>query len=59
MVGWISAVVALGGAYAGARWGLAGVIYGVGLGWFLRAAVAFALIVRHLRLPVTVPATAP
>jgi O-antigen/teichoic acid export membrane protein len=57
--GWISAVVALGGAYAGARWGLAGLIYGVALGWFLRAAVAFALIVRHLRLPVTVPATAP
>jgi hypothetical protein len=47
---WLSVGVALVAVYVGARWGLAGVIYGVGLGWFVRAAVAFALIVRHLRL---------
>jgi len=57
--GWLSVGVALVAAYVGARWGLVGVIYGVGLGWFMRAAVAFALIVRHLRLPVPIPATAP
>ena len=41
------------------RLGLAGVIYGVGLGWFLRAIVSFAVVARHLRIPSGVPATAP
>ena len=59
MIGWISAGIALAAAFIGARWGLTGVIYGVALGWIVRAVVAFALIVRHLRLPVSVPATAP
>ena len=59
VTGWVSVGLALLGAFAGAHWGLAGVIYGVGIGWFVRAVVAFALIVRHLRLPVSVPATAP
>jgi O-antigen/teichoic acid export membrane protein len=53
--GWASAVVALVAAFAGARWGLAGVLYGVALGWFLRAIAALALVVPHLRLPVPVP----
>lgn len=57
--GWVSVGVALAGAFVGARWGLAGVIYGVGLGWVLRAAVSLALVARHLRLPVSVSATAP
>ena len=57
--GWASVGLALVGAYVGARWGLAGVIYGVGLGWFLRAIISFGVVVRHLRLPAGVPATAP
>jgi O-antigen/teichoic acid export membrane protein len=59
MVGWMSVALALGAAFVGARWGLAGVIYGVALGWIVRAVVAYAVILRHLRLPVSVPATAP
>jgi hypothetical protein len=57
--GWLSVGVSVAGAFAGARWGLAGVIYGVGIGWFLRAAIAFVLVGRHLRLPLSVPAVAP
>ena len=57
--GWISVATSIGGALVGARWGLAGLIYGVALGWFLRAAFAAVLMVRHLRLPVTIPVTAP
>jgi O-antigen/teichoic acid export membrane protein len=57
--GWISVGLAVAGAYAGARWGLTGVIYGVGMGWFLRASIAFVLVGRHLRLPVSIPAVAP
>jgi len=59
VAGWVSVGIALVGAFAGARWGLAGVIYGVGLGWFLRAVISFGVVVRHLRLPASVPATAP
>jgi O-antigen/teichoic acid export membrane protein len=57
--GWVSVALAVGGAYVGARWGLAGVIYAVAVGWFLRAAVAMVLVARHLRLPVSIPAVAP
>ncbi|MEO6055638.1 MAG: hypothetical protein ABIQ49_02255 [Gemmatimonadales bacterium] len=56
--GWVSVGVAIGAAFVGGRWGLAGVIYGVGIGWFLRAGVAFVVVARHLRLPVAVPAAA-
>lgn len=53
-LGWLSATVAIGAAVLGARWGLAGVIYGVGLGWLIRALSAFYVTARHLRpLPVT------
>jgi O-antigen/teichoic acid export membrane protein len=51
VLGWVSVVVAVLGAVAGARWGLPGVIYGVGLGWVMRASVGLALAARHLRLP--------
>ncbi|MEP7176807.1 MAG: hypothetical protein ABI860_09670, partial [Gemmatimonadales bacterium] len=56
--GWVSVGVAIGAAFVGGRWGLAGVIYGVGIGWFLRAAVAFVVVIRHLRLPASVPVAA-
>lgn len=54
--GWLSVSLAIGASVVGARFGLAGVIYGVGAGWLAWAVMAFALVVRHLRLPVTVPA---
>ena len=58
-LGWASVVLAIAAGLAGGAWGLAGVIYGVALGWLLRAIAAFYVIARHLRLPVTVPATTP
>jgi O-antigen/teichoic acid export membrane protein len=58
-LGWASVAISVAAAYVGAHWGLAGVIYGVGLGWYIRAAFASVLVLRHLRLPVSVPATAP
>jgi spore maturation protein SpmB len=50
LLGWLSVAIAVGAAAVGARWGLAGVIYGVGLGWLLRALSAFYVTARHLRL---------
>jgi len=49
VLGWVSVVVSSGAAVLGARWGLAGVVYGVGLGWLLRALAGLALTMRHLR----------
>jgi len=59
LLGWLAVVVAVGAAIVGAHWGLAGVIYGVGLGWLARALTAAAPILRHLRAPASVPVTAP
>ena len=50
VLGWASVLVALLGGVLGARWGLAGVIYGVGFGWLTRALTASFVTVRHLRL---------
>ena len=47
--GWLSVGLAIAAAVVGARWGLAGVIYGVGLGWLLRAGIALIITARHLR----------
>jgi O-antigen/teichoic acid export membrane protein len=58
LLGWVSVAVAFAAAIFGARWGLAGVIYGVGLGWLMRALTAFYLTLRHLKLPDSIPATA-
>jgi O-antigen/teichoic acid export membrane protein len=58
LLGWVSVAVAVAAAIFGARWGLAGVIYGVGLGWLMRALTALYITLRHLRFP-TVPVTAP
>ena len=49
--GWASVALAIVAATVGARWGLAGVIYGVGLGWMVRALTSLAITVRHLRHP--------
>ena len=59
LFGWASVAVAIPAAAFGARWGLSGVIYGVGLGWLTRALTALYLTLRHLRLPVSIPVTAP
>ena len=56
LLGWVAIAVAVLGAAAGARWGLPGVIYGVGLGWVMRASVGLFLAARHLRLPGTAQA---
>jgi O-antigen/teichoic acid export membrane protein len=56
VLGWVSVIVAALGAVVGARWGLPGVIYGVGLGWVMRASVGMFLAARHLRLPATAQA---
>lgn len=54
--GWVSVALGVGGAYLAAPWGLTGVIYGVGLGWLAWAAMMYAVVQRHLRLPHGVPA---
>jgi len=54
--GWVSLALSVLGAAVGARWGLTGVIYGVGLGWLFRALAALAITYRHLR-PIEQPAT--
>ena len=59
LLGWVSVGVALAAAIFGARWGLAGVIYGVGIGWLARALAALIVTVRHLRQPVSIPVPAP
>jgi O-antigen/teichoic acid export membrane protein len=59
LFGWASVVLAVVAAVLGARWGLAGVIYGVGFGWLVRALTALYVTLRHLKLPATVPLTAP
>jgi hypothetical protein len=56
VLGWAAVVIAVVGAVAGARWGLPGVIYGVGLGWLVRSSTSFYVVSRHLRLPVATPA---
>jgi O-antigen/teichoic acid export membrane protein len=48
-IGWIAIGVAVLGAGVGARWGLIGLVYGVGCGWLTRAvAVAFIAAPRLL-----------
>jgi Na+-driven multidrug efflux pump len=51
--------VAIPAAFLGARWGLTGLIYGVGFGWLVRALTALLLTLRHLKLPASIPVTAP
>jgi O-antigen/teichoic acid export membrane protein len=50
VLGWASVLVALLAGVLGSRWGLAGVIYGVGFGWLTRALTASFVTLRHLRL---------
>ena len=59
LLGWLSLAVGLVAAVVGARWGLAGVIYGVAVGWMMRSLSALYVVARHLRLPVTGQAAEP
>ena len=56
--GWLTVGIAAGCAVIGARWGLVGVIYGVSVGWGLRALLFLVIAARHLRLPVAEPVEA-
>lgn len=58
VLSWVSVGLAIPAAVFGARWGLVGVIYGVGLGWLLRGIAALVVTLRHLKLPTSVPVTA-
>jgi len=58
LLGWVSVGMGVAAAVFGARWGLAGVMYGVALGWFTRALVPLNLTLRYIRLPSAIPATA-
>jgi len=55
LLGSLAVAIAVVASIAGARFGLAGVIYGVGLGWLVRALGGLWFTLRHLRLPVPVP----
>jgi O-antigen/teichoic acid export membrane protein len=57
--GWVSVAVALAGAAVGASWGLPGVIYGVGLGWLVRAVIGIGISARRLRSAPPLVAPAP
>jgi hypothetical protein len=58
-MGWLSVGIALAAAAVGARWGLAGVVYGAALGWMFRSATTLLVAVRHLRLPAAEPTAEP
>jgi O-antigen/teichoic acid export membrane protein len=58
ILGWVSVALAIPAAFIGARWGLAGLIYGVGFGWLIRALTALFLTLRHLKGPAAIPVTA-
>jgi O-antigen/teichoic acid export membrane protein len=59
LLGWACVALAVLAAVFGARWGLAGVIYGVGFGWLLRSLTGLYITLRHLKLPASIPVTAP
>lgn len=58
LLGWGAVALTIPAAFVGARWGLAGLMYGVALGWLLNAAAALYFALRHLRLPASVPVVA-
>lgn len=49
VLGWVSVALAVAGAAFGARWGLAGVLYGVALGWLSQGISAMWIAAPHLR----------
>jgi hypothetical protein len=59
LLGWGALAMAIPAAIVGARWGLAGLMYGVALGWLLSASTALYFALRHLKLPDVIPVPAP
>ncbi len=49
LLGWASVLVGIAGGSFGSQWGLAGVILGVSLGWWVGAIASGAMSLRHLR----------
>ena len=47
ILSWAGVAVSLVAAYVGSGYGLAGVVYGVSLGWFLRILVAAVIVRKH------------
>ena len=45
---WIAVAAAVGGAYIGAAFGLAGVVYGVSLGWLVTIVTAWVIVRKHM-----------
>ncbi len=45
---WVSVGIAVAGAFAAAPWGLAGVLYGISVGWLVRTLVAAWIAAPHL-----------
>ncbi len=48
-IGWTASILGFCGAWVGVRWGLTGLVYGVGLGWLFRAAAAGWLASRNMQ----------
>ena len=59
VLGWLAIGAGVAAGIVGARWGLAGVIYGVTAGWVLRSVATFWFAARHLRTEARAPATRP
>jgi len=53
LLSWASLGVSVAGAFAAIPWGLVGVLYGISLGWLIRAISATWLALPYLRLPRT------
>jgi hypothetical protein len=49
LISWVGVAVAIGGAAAGAHFGLSGVIYGVAAGWIVRVAATAYFVSRRLQ----------
>lgn len=48
LAGWLAIGVATIGAWFGSHWNLSGLVYGVGMGWLVRALIVGRLALRHL-----------
>jgi O-antigen/teichoic acid export membrane protein len=46
---WMALCISIAGVFIGARWDLLGVIYGVGIGWFLRVVISSILSIKYFR----------
>ncbi|MGH6636914.1 MAG: hypothetical protein ACRED0_12565, partial [Gammaproteobacteria bacterium] len=51
VLNWVSVAIGLAGAVVGARWGLVGLVYGVGGGWLAQGLACLILAYHGLRRP--------